>query len=336
MAPLIAFCLPMLLALLLLFIGISQIQLARGEMRVVADAAARAATESILRTQDEEMAYQQALQIATEHNVSNQNITLRRSDIVFGQGRSVVGSEWDFIPNLKPYNAARVKVIKSAESESGAVQFFLPLFGSTQFETAKIATASQIDHDIIFVVEAGGSMHAPERWKGVVAAFEQLVELVPTLGNKIRAGIVVCHTEPVLAQKLVPVNAEFVSAMKKIHEDVKDLQLIQGRNLGGGLKMASDVLEAQKRVDLTADQTIVFLGNGHNNLGTEPITAGRIAATRVQVIYCLVFGHNSDKDGKMESAALVTGGRFFDVQDHSILNTILKDVLVNPSIVLIE
>lgn len=336
MVVLIAFCLPMLLALLVLFLGVTQIQLARGEMRVVADAAARAATESILRTEDEEAAFQQALAVTHDHNVSQEFVTLERSHVIFGQGRSVPNGEWQFLPGQQPYNAAQVQVVKSRDSQSGSVQLLLSLFGSTDFETSVAATASQIDHDIMFVIEAGGSMHAPNRWRGVLEALNQLVEVVPALGNTIRVGIVICHDEPVLAQSLAPANHEFLSRMIELHNDVKDVKLVQGRNLAGGLEMASDVLEAEKRVDLTADQTIIFLGNGHNNRGMEPVVAGELAATRAQVIYCVTFGHNADKDGKMEAAAAVTGGKFFDVQDLSILQPLFKELLVNPSIVLIR
>jgi Mg-chelatase subunit ChlD len=336
MAVLVAICLPMFLALIVMFVGISQMQLARSETRVAADAAARAATETILRTEDADAAFQTASAITKRHFHLDQGFSLDRKHVVFGQGSSNVGSEWDFIAGKKPFNAARVTVLKSAQSEAGPATLLLSLFGSPHFEPTQTAIASQIDHDIIFVIEAGGSMHVPQRWKGVLESLEQIAALVPTLGNKIRIGVVVCHKDPVLAQALMPANAEFVARMEEIHNDVKDTKLTQGRSLGGGLELASNVLEAEKRLDLAADQTIIFLGNGDHNQGTHPTVAARIAADRSQVIYCVTFGHNADKDGLMETAALITGGRFYHVEDLSILPSIMKDVLINPSIVLIQ
>ncbi len=336
MAVLVAICLPMILALIVMFVGISQMQLARSETRVAADAAARAATETILRTEDQDAAYQKALAITQQHFHLDQGFSLKPSDVVFGQGSSVVGSEWDFIPNRKPYNAAQVTLVKSAKSDSGPAELLLSLFGSPHFEPSKSATASQIDHDIMFVIEAGGSMHAPQRWKGVMDSFVLLVDIVPKLGNKVRVGVVVCHSDPVLEQELMQANGEFILRMEEIHQNVKNIKLTQGRALGGGLALASDALEAAKRLDLAADQTILFLGNGDHNQGIHPSVAAKTAAERGQVIYCVTFGHNSDKDGMMETAALMTGGEFFDVQDLSILEPIMRDVLVNPTLVLIR
>jgi hypothetical protein len=336
MAVLIAICLPMLLGVMVLFIGISQMQLARSELRVAADAAARAATESILRTGDEDAAYRKSLSITQSHSHLSQVFALERKRVVFGQGSSSEGGEWEFIPYQKPYNAAQVEVVKSADSKSGPVQLLLSFLGSPHFESSKFATASQIDHDIVFVIEAGGSMHAPQRWKGVLDALEQIVSIVPSLGNKVRVGVVVCHTEPILEQELIPANGDFLDRLIEIHNAIKDIKLVQGRSLGAGLELASDTLEAQKRLDQSADQTILFLGNGDHNQGTLPVTAARIAAQRGHVIYCVTFGHNADKDGMMESAALLTGGKFFDVQDLTLLKPILRDLLFNPSIVLIR
>lgn len=335
-AALIAICLPMILILIVMFVGISQMQLARSEMRVAADAAARAATENILRTEDKEAAYKQALSITKNHDVVSQSVTLERSKVVFGQGRSSEGSEWEFIPNQRPFNAAQVEVVKSSESASGPMDLLLSFLGSPHFDTRQTATASQIDHDIMFVIEAGGSMHAPQRWKGVLDALEELVALVPTLGNKTRVGVVICHKDPTVEQDLVQANAEFIDRMQEIHNEIKNVKLTQGRSLGGGLELASTVLVGAKRPDVPADQTILFLGNGHHNQGTHPSTAARMAAERGQVIYCVTFGHNADKDGMMETAALMTGGEFFDVQDNSVLPGIMRDVLINPSIVLIR
>lgn len=335
MAILIALLLPMLLALVALFLGVAHIQLTRAEMRLAADASARAATEAILRTSNEDIAFRHALAVAATHEISNHKVILDRPDVIFGQARSESDGEWSFIPNQEPYNAARVNILKTSDSSSGAVQTLLPAFGPAFFETSKTATAAQVDHNIMLVVEAGGSMHAPERWEGVKTAIEEMTAIAQGLPNKIRVGLVECHNEPHLTEELSS-GDDIGSTLEALHNSLSDIKLSQGRNLGGGLELASNTLETSRTAGAIADETIIFLGNGHHTKGTSPLTAAQLAAFRGHVIYCLTFGHNADKNGDMESAALLSGGEFFEVTDVSALPGILRDLLFNPSIILIR
>lgn len=332
MLVLVAILLPAVLSLVALFLGVSQMQLARSEMRLAADAAARAAAEAVLRTGDPEAAFETAAAIAATHNVSKQPVVLRREDVVFGAAVSTPAGEWKFIPNQTPFNAARVDVVKRRSAESGAVKSLFPGFGPAYFESDLSATAAQIDHEVMIVVEAGGSMHAPGRWEGVLAAFEHLAEVAPKMPNNIRVGMVACHNEPVLRMDLCS-GEDLAETMQKLLEELQQTKLRQARNLGGGLKLAADKLAKSKSV---ADQTILFLGNGHSNKGPSPVAAARSAAARGQVIYCLNFGHHPDKDGHMRAAAKATGGKSVNVTDTSELPEIVMNVLINPSIVLIQ
>lgn len=335
MVVLICITIPMVFALIALFIGVAQMQYARSEMRLAADAAARAATEAVLRTGDQNAAYQHASGIAANHRVMGRAIQLQRENVIFGQSRSVPNGEWKFTANAEPFNAARVDIIKHKDARSGAVQTLFPSFGPNFFETAQTATAAQIDHDIMLVIEAGGSMHAPNRWEYVMAAMEELVALAPQVPNNVRIGMVECHNEPVV--RLEPSNGadDLLSVLQQLHEQAANTKLRQSRNLGGGLEAASNVLQGAKYGTIS-DQTIIFLGNGHHVKGTHPSDAARLAALRGQVIYAITFGHNQDKKGDMERAAGITGGEYFHVTEMSWLREILTDLLTNQSIVLIR
>ena len=66
--------------------------------------------------------------------------------------------------------------------------------------------------------------------------------------------------------------------------------------------------------------------------GRYPIDAASIAASRGQVIYSLIFGHNGDKNGDMEAAAKITGGECFHVEDKGMLREILSSSFAVSSI----
>ncbi len=333
MAVLIVIILPMLFALVAFFFGVSQMQLARSELRVATDAATRAATEAVLRTGDEELAFQHAAAIAGAHTVISRPCVLERGDVVFGQSKSRVDGEWDFIEFAEPFNAARIDIQKANHTKSGPVQMLFPGFGPSSIATFKTATAGQIDHDLMLVIEAGGSMHSPDRWDGVLETIQQISIASQELPNRIRVGMVVCHNNPFVAKQLGDTD-DLAKTLARVSEEIADIKLHQGRNLGDGLRLASDVLE--RDTSSVADQTIFFLGNGHHTKGTHPATAARLAASRKQIIHCFVFGKNADKNGDMELAAGITGGDFVEVHDFGILPDVLNRVLLNPSIVLIR
>ena len=209
-----------------------------------------------------------------------------------------------------------------------------PGFGPSSIATSKSATAGQIDHDLFLVIEAGGSMHAPDRWDGVLESVKQLSLALEELPNRIRVGLVICHNKPFVAMQLG--EGDVVVTLERIEEVIDDIKLRQGRNLGGGLQLASDLLEREKGRGSVADQTIVFLGNGHHTKGTHPVDAANSAAARHQRIHCLTFGNNADKNGDMAMAARITGGESMQVRDLALIPDILEGILVNQSIVLIQ
>src|SRR5262245_45939723 len=84
MLVLIAVILPILLFLVAMCVDIGYIQLVRTEMRASTDAAARAASEALSRTQDLNMARQAAKDLASANKVAASPLLLDDSDIAFG------------------------------------------------------------------------------------------------------------------------------------------------------------------------------------------------------------------------------------------------------------
>lgn len=333
---LVCILLPMMLALMALFVGVSQMQYARGQMRVAADATARAAVEAVLRTGNPEVAFQRAAMIASQHDVMNRPLILERKFLEFGQSRSTSTGQWAFAANVEPFNAARVNIEKSRDAASGAVTTLFPAFGPGFYETAQTATAAQIDHDVVIVMETGGSMHAPGRWEGVLSAIKNLQIEAQCTPNRIRIGLVACKNQPTKYIDLSDCEGDVTAQLEQLGEEIDGTKLSQGRNLGDGLIMASEMLLDGSLSGTVADQTVLFLGNGHHVKGTLPTHAAATLAEHGHVLYSLTFGNNADKNGDMEAAALITGGEYHFISNENTLSALLSDLLNNPSIVLIR
>ncbi|HIK90514.1 MAG TPA: hypothetical protein EYG03_00775 [Planctomycetes bacterium] len=84
MLPLIAICLPVILAFSAFAINIAWMQLTRTELRTATDAAARAGSRMLSRTQDTDVAQATAMEAAARNTVAGDSLVLANSDMIFG------------------------------------------------------------------------------------------------------------------------------------------------------------------------------------------------------------------------------------------------------------
>ncbi|MDH3717812.1 MAG: pilus assembly protein TadG-related protein [Planctomycetota bacterium] len=337
MVVLVAIILPILLIAVYFAVDTAYMQLARTQLRTAADAAARAGTETLLRTRDERLSVQAAMQFAESNSVAGQPLELATEDVTLGHASSRPNRPWKFVAGEYPLNAVRVVARRTDDSPSGAIRLlFWSLSGVEFFQPTQIATAAQVDQDFAIVLEAGGSMHAPERWTGVRKALQAFGEVLLESGNQHSICLIECHNEPSVRMPLTHKTEPLGDVLDQMHQEVSEIKLRQGRGLGPGLKLASDILAGDPHASPLAAKRILFLGNGNHNQGIEPPQAARIAATRGQEIHVLTFGHNPDRDGQMQQSAQITGGSYHHVANTATLPEIFDEIANTLSIVMIE
>ena len=295
----------------------------------------RAGTLALL-TSGEQAAISTATQVAARHQVAQSSLQLAASDVILGRSQSRTGQPWQFTAGQRPFNAVQVRGRRTSDSPSGPVTLLLgPILGTNFFEPTQIAIASQVDQEFALVIESSGLMHAPSRWADVGRSLDKFGQALMQTTNRSSMCLIECKNRPSLRMPLTDNNLSLNATLNLIAQEYDEIKLSQGRDLGGGLLLASDTLNAQPASPF-ALKRILFIGNGNENRGISPSEAARIAASRGQIIYSITVGHNADRDGSLTEAATITGGEALHVDDDIDLLPLMQRFVRNVGILTIQ
>ena len=155
------------IVLILLIIGavfsvdVAYMHMVRAELRTATDAAARAGSEALARTQDLDQARAAAITIAGQNTVAGRGLTLRPEDITLGSLTEGANGRFVFLPGETPVAAVRVTGRREQGTPDGPVDlFFARVFSTNSFEPVENATAAANVRDVALVLDVSGSMAA--------------------------------------------------------------------------------------------------------------------------------------------------------------------------------
>ena len=160
MLVLLAGLLTFVLAMVVFTVDVSFMQLTRSELRVATDAAAKAAVESLTRTDgNTQVAVSDAIAIASQNTVAGNPLVLTSTDFVFGRTQQNQDGTWAFLSGQSPYTAVQVTSEKSSQAASGPVNlFFAPIFGTDSFTPQATSTAAQFEQKLVLCIDRSHSM----------------------------------------------------------------------------------------------------------------------------------------------------------------------------------
>lgn len=148
-----------------LAVDVGSLYSAKAEMQAAADAAALAAAGSLAGdgvNSPAELARQVADQIARLNTIGGRHVGVDpNQDIEFGRASYVASTNrFVFTPASSNFDAVRVRVRRTADSEGGALPLmFAHLFGQSSKDMWARATAVMIPRDIAVVIDLSGSMN---------------------------------------------------------------------------------------------------------------------------------------------------------------------------------
>ena len=169
----VAFLLPVLTLLAAFCINTAQIQLARTELMVATDAAAKAGGRAFSELQSTDDAKLAAKITAARNLVQGERLRIRTADsaneIEFGRTDQNAGQQERYRftkvatkavrDQISLANAVRVTGLRTNQSKSGTIPLLLPgILDRNQFEVQQDAIAMQVDRDIALVLDRSGSM----------------------------------------------------------------------------------------------------------------------------------------------------------------------------------
>ena len=367
MLVLVAVTLIIFVVAMVFSIDVAYMQLVRSQLRAAADAAAKAGAQALTSEQNDQAAVTKAQDVAAQNIVAGEPLRLASADIELG--KSVVQSDgsWNFVPGGQPYSAVRVTANRSAGSPSGAVRLFVgSLLGVETFEPVHIATASQLDQDVVLVVDRSGSMafdlsgvdwqypsplqypdaycrppHATlSRWAAARAAIDAFLSAIdntrPTEHVSVvsfSSDTVACSTTVRAATTDSQLSPDY-SLARAAMAQLSSRPIPGGTNIGAGIDQAVSVLKGG-HARRFAQKTIIVMTDGHWTDGNNPVDAAIRAANDKITVHSITFSNNAD-EALMREVARVGNGKHYHAPDAAALSAIYEEIAYTLPIILTE
>ena len=317
MLVLIAFLLVAFFITVIFSVDVAYMHLVNSQLRAATDAAAKAATDTLSRTEDVDAARQAAKDLAAANLVGGQPLVLSDGDIVFGSSHTATNGSVSFTPGGTPLSATRILGRRTAGSPSGDVPlFFGGLIGTPRYSTSLQATASRRDRDICLVVDRSGSMSGQKiiDLKDAVTIF--LATLNETPQDEF-VGLASYSSSPSLDQPLTETLPLVDSAMQSLNASGLT-------NIGGGIDVGRGILNNGRNSGFV-EKTMILMTDGRHNTGTSPEDAAARAIADGIVIHTITFGAGASQT-RMEDIADSAGGTFNHAPNGEALKDIYREI----------
>lgn len=364
MLPLVAFLLPVILILAGMVVNLAWVDLTRTKLRIASDAATRAAGATLALTGDQARA-QQAARDASQRNPVNGNATqLANGDIVFGVAkRSSLNQRYLFTAGGSKVNAVRVNLRRDAGSRSGLMNMVFPTFGGVKtFGPSQQAASSQVELDVVLVLDRSGSMaygdaedsyamasagqppaSAPpgwtwgapappgSRWRELVVAvnvFTAALNKSPQIENL----CLVTYADDAKRESNLNSNYSPVAAALGVYTN----SFNAGRtNIGGGIIDGVNALNDATYSRPWAVKAVIVLTDGIHNIGTDPEGPAGLASSQGMTVYTVTFANEADQS-RMEKVASLGGGKHFHASNGTELQQVFREIATSLPTLLVQ
>ena len=331
MLVMFAVCLPVLMVMIVFAVDIAFMQLTRTELRTAADASARAASRTLSLEQDADAAIAAGKFAATQNVVANKAFELADEDIVLGiANRPGNTGRFIFSPGGTRMNSAQVRARRTADSPAGKVNlFFGRWLGTDSFEPVITSVSTQIDRDIVLVIDRSGSMSfldtendfqdgwvacdpAPTecRWRGLLAATVAFLDELDKTPQLEQVGLA---TYSNFGTSDVQLTDDYSSILSRLN-DITNNFCGGSTAIGRGMIEGIDIVANQGNDRPFAARVMVVLTDGiHNTPTPTTITPEEIAvdaAAEDITIFSVTFSDFAEQ-ARMQTVAETGNGQHF-------------------------
>ncbi|MEZ6062968.1 MAG: VWA domain-containing protein [Planctomycetaceae bacterium] len=337
MVVLIVICLPIVLAFAVFALNVAWMQLTRTELRTATDAAARAGSRMLSRSQSPATARSWAIQAAAQNTVGGQAMVVAPGDVVFGHATDNGYGGYVFTPGLDTdpdINGLRVTGDRRFGSAAGAVpMLYTGLFTTSAFEPVKSATAMQIDRDVLLVLDRSGSMATVTptgtRWSDLKAAVQAFLNALASTPQDEFVGLATYSTT---ASRDLNLSLNYAGIMTTVNSFTPDGMTAIGEGIEAGRLSVTDITYARP----TAQKTIVVMTDGIHNTGVNPEIKSLDAHVNYGVtVHTITFSDAADQTW-MELTASEGGGQHWHADDQASLIAVFEEIAANLPTLLTE
>lgn len=309
-------------------VDIAYMNLVKSELRSATDAAAKAAAETLARTQDVNAAIARGKAIALENKVANRGLQLRDSDLVFGRSQIDNTGRFVFTQGGRPANSIRVNGQRTNASLSGNVQlFFGRIFNVLSFQPEEFSTATFIQRDIVLVVDRSGSMLDFNKFNELRAAIAIFIQILDTSPVDEQVGLASYSTT-------ASEDVQLTTNLDRINNAMNALPVAGFTNISGGIDAGGNIMARGRSRDFV-ERTMIVLTDGLQNRGRPAILAAADEVALGTTIHTITFGADADQ-ASMQQVATVGKGRFFNAVDGAQLRQVFTEIALTLSTIITE
>ncbi len=327
MVVLLAAMLVMFFVAVAFSVDIAYMHLVRGELRAATDAATKATSEALARTQNVEVAIARGKEIALENLVAGKGLELADSDIKFGNSTRQSNDRFTFVEGGRPLNSVLVEGKRTATSRSGSVGlFFGKVLGKGFFEPTERAIATFVERDLVVVVDTSGSM-AGQKFADLQAAMQTFISTIRAANLQTRVGLASYAT-------FGSERVQLTSNLDATSTAMSRLQVGGFTSISGGMEAGGRIMRSARSGDIV-ERTMIVMTDGLHNTGGEPEPVAIGLANQNVVIHTITFGRDADRR-RMQRIAEVARGQSFHADTGAQLNKVFRDLALTLSTVITE
>lgn len=328
MAILICVMIFAFLCIVALSVDVSYMNLVKTELRSATDAAAKAASETLARTQDPDLAIARGIEIANRNLVANRQLQLTSSDFEFGRSELSPNGAFVFGTGGSPINSVRVTGRRTSDSLSGSVGlFFGRMMGTHSFEPSESCTATYIQRDIVLVLDRSGSMLELNKHRDLRNAVRIFLDIMEDSPVEERIGLASYSTN-------ASQDVQMTSDLEILGAAVDRMRFDGLTNISGGIDDGRSII-TRGRNEQFVEKTMIVLTDGLQNRGRQARLAARDAANQGITIHSITFGRDADRRA-MEEVAQIGRGRYFHAATGDELENVFREIALTLASIITE
>ncbi len=318
-----------LLVMTVLAVDVAYMQLVRTELRTAADAASRAGTEALARTQSVKAATDAALDTASKNLVAGKPLKLSAGDIEFGSALAQGNGSFTFSPGIAPVNSVRVLGRRTADSPSGSVDLFLGgIMNQPTFSPEAPAISTSVVRDISLVLDRSGSMKRNNKIGDLKVAVNVFLNVLESTRAEERVSLASYSTTGTK-------DVNMTSRFDRIRSVVNGMPARGTTAIGQGLAIGKHSLFNDRGSRAFSEKVIVLLTDGiENRAPTVRDVMPDVLSANIKV-FTITFGSGADQS-LMRKVARATGGQHFHAPTGDALKEIFETVAESLAVVMIE
>ncbi len=344
-------------------INLAYMELVRTEQRLATDAAAKAASVTLGKTQSSTQAQSKAIQIAALHKVAGRPFTLTSNELTFGVCDRGNNNALTFTPGPRGnlLNAVRVdSSLDNLPSGGAKMAAFPAMFQPRTFSPHLRAIASRVDLDVCVVLDRSGSMawdlsntpwsypgtlsggssiqnyfeppHATlSRWAALTNSMDIFLDIVEANPFDIHVGMASYSsnfTFGVYESVVASVDQKLTSNYTLIRDKISAYgtkPLIGNTNIAAGMREGITILTDTATTRTTACKTMILVTDGVLTQGDDPVGLATLALQSNIRVHTIAFSAQADQT-LMQNIASAGGGNFYYAPNESALNSTFRQI----------